>query len=232
MRALEKGKEINSSVVIASANLMLSAGHLYADPIGDGLRRTLEVSQAARETAEAAGDMIMIYLSYGVRAWNLSMGGRFEEAAAMMRKNQELAGKMGDQVLLMDMFTARRADIALGLGKVDEAIALAKQAITIAQKMGGIWAEGHAHRTLGKALTVLEKPEWDIAEEQMARSLELLEESTNFMGVAHTRIAWGEVCRDRGNLDAARKHWETAAAFFESKGLTKRLEQVRTLMEA
>jgi tetratricopeptide (TPR) repeat protein len=209
---------------------MLSAGYLYADPCGEGLKRVLEVSQEARETAEAAGDKIMIYLSYGVRAWNLSMGGRFEEAAAMMHKCQELAGKMGDQVLLMDMFTARRADIALGLGKVDEAITLAKQAIGIAQKMGGVWAEGHAHRTLGKALTVLEKPEWDRAEEQMARSLELLETSMNFMGVAHTQIAWGEVCRDRGDLDAAREHWEKAEAFFQSKGLTKRLEQLRNLM--
>ena len=50
------------------------------------------------------------------------------------------------------------------------------------------------------------------------------------MGVAHTEIAWGEVCRDRCNLDDARDHWGKAAAFFESKGLTKRVEQVQALI--
>ena len=64
----------------------------------------------------------------------------------------------------------------------------------------------------------------------MAQSVQLMESGQNLMGDAHTEIAWGEVCRDRGNLDDARDHWGKAAAFFESKGLTKRVEQVRALI--
>jgi len=113
---------------------------------------------------------------------------------------------------------------------VEEAIDLARQAIEISRKVGGIWAEGHSLRILGKALAALDSPRYDEAEEQMPPSLKLFESGQNFMGVAHTGIAWGEVCRARGNHDAAREHWEKAAAFFESKGLTVRLEQLRALM--
>jgi tetratricopeptide (TPR) repeat protein len=231
-KALEFGLKINATHVICAGNLMLTAAYLYADTAGEGLKNTLEAAHRAIERAEKSGDMIFLYIGHGVRAWNLAMGKRFEEAEKAMATCQGIAKKMGEQLFLVDHFTSRRAEIALGLGRVEEAIDLARQAVEISKEVGGIWAEGHSLRILGKALAALDSPPYDEAEEQMPPSLELFESGQNFMGVAHTHIAWGEVCRDRGNLDAARKHWETAAAFFESKGLTKRLEQVRTLMEA
>jgi len=231
-KALEFGLKINATHVICAGNLMLTAAYLYADTAGEGLKNTLEAAHRAIERAEKSGDMIFLYIGHGVRAWNLAMGRRFEEAEKAMATCQGIAKKMGEQLFLVDHFTSRRAEIALGLGRVDEAIDLARQAIDISRKVGGIWAEGHSLRILGKALAALDSPRFDEAEEQMPPSIELFESGQNFMGVAHTHIAWGEVCRDRGNLDAGREHWETAGAFFESKGLTKRLEQVRTLMEA
>jgi tetratricopeptide (TPR) repeat protein len=229
-KALEYGTKINASNVICASNLVLTAGYSYADPVGEALKHTLEAGRRAVEAAEKAEDMIMLYISHGVRAWNLAMGKRFEEAEKAMETCQNMAKKMGEQLFMVDHFTSRRAEIALGLGRVEEAIDLARQAVEISRKVGGIWAEGHSLRILGKALAALDSPRFDEAEEQMTPSIELFESGQNLMGVAHTNIAWGEVCRDRGNLDAARAHWEKAAAFFESKGLTIRLEQLRNLM--
>jgi tetratricopeptide (TPR) repeat protein len=231
-QARDRGREINASLLIVSSNLMLSAAYLYENPAGDGLKRTLEASREGLETAEKSGDRVLLYLSYGVQAWNLAMGGRFEEASAVMEKCLFLAKQSGGQLIMLDQFTARQADITLGLGRVEETLNLAEQAIGIARQMGGIWAEGHARRTLGRALAALTSPRWDEAEAQMAQSVQLMESGQNLMGVAHTEIAWGEVCRDRCNLDDARDHWGKAAAFFESKGLAKRLEQVRALMSS
>ena len=229
-QARDRGREINASLLIVSSNLMLSAAYLYENPSGDGLKRTLEASREGLETAEKAGDRVLLYLSYGVLAWNLAMGGRFDEASAVMEKCLSLAKQSGGQLIMLDQFTARQADITLGLGRVEETLNLAEQAIGIARQMGGIWAEGHARRTLGRALAALTPPRRDEAEAQMAQSVQLMESGQNLMGVAHTEIAWGEVCRDRCNLDDARDHWGKAAAFFESKGLTKRVEQVQALI--
>jgi len=229
-KALEYGARINSSNVMCASNLMLTAGYSYADPVGENLEHTLEASRRAIEIAEKAEDMIMLYISHGVRAWNLAMGKRFQEAEKAMETCRNMAKKMGEQLFMVDHFTSRRAEIALGLGRVEEAADLARQAVGIARKVGGIWAEGHALRILGLALAALDSPRFDEAEEQMPPSIKLFESGQNYMGVAHTRLAWGEICRDRGNLEAAREHWGKAASFFESKGLGVRLAQVRSLM--
>jgi class 3 adenylate cyclase/tetratricopeptide (TPR) repeat protein len=231
-KAFEDGMKINSSNVMCASSLMMTAGYSYADPVGKKLKNTLEAAHRAIEVAEKAEDMIMLYISHGVHAWNLAMGKRFEEAEKAMEICQNMAKKMGEQLFMVDHFTSRRAEIALGLGRTEEAIDLARQAMEISKKVGGIWAEAHSLRILGKALAALDQPRWDEAEGQMQPSLDLFESGQNFMGVAHTNIAWGEICRDRGKRDAAMDHWGKAAAFFESKGLTTRLEQLHTLMEA
>jgi tetratricopeptide (TPR) repeat protein len=226
-KALKHSREINSLVAVWSAALMLCGAYGYG--FWD-VRRTLETVDAGMNAAEQTGDQIQIYMAHGVRAWNLAMFGRIEEADESMKKCQEVARKIGEQIMCADQFAARSAEIACGQGRYEEAVTLAERAVGIAQKMGGIWAEGHARRAWGKALAALTPPQWDEAEEQLAQSVQLMDSGQNLMGVAHTEIAWGELCRDRGDLDAARNHWERATAFFESKGLTKRLEQVRALM--
>ena len=50
------------------------------------------------------------------------------------------------------------------------------------------------------------------------------------MGMAHTEIDWGGVCRLRGDETAAREHWGKAIAVFDSKGIEKRVAQVRALI--
>ena len=50
------------------------------------------------------------------------------------------------------------------------------------------------------------------------------------MEAVGSHLAWGSLCRDRGDLAAAREHWEQAAAQFEASGLVQELERIRTLL--
>jgi hypothetical protein len=48
--------------------------------------------------------------------------------------------------------------------------------------------------------------------------------------IPRTHVAWGIICRDRGDLDTARNHWEKAAAQWEASGVTWEVKKVRMLL--
>ena len=231
-RSLELGRAINSSGVIALANLVLSAVNMYQDQGPESQQCAEGHTRSALEVTSNAGDAVFLYLSEGIRAWWLAMAGRFEEAAEEMGRCLALAKKLGEQLLMIDQFTARQADILLGLGQREEARVIAQQAVEISQKAGGIWAEAHAVRAMARTLATDSPPDFDGAETQLARSLQLYESGQNLLGLAHTEIDWGGVCHLRGDETAAREHWGKAIYLFESKGIEKRAAQVRSLMMA
>ncbi|NTV15468.1 MAG: AAA family ATPase [Desulfobulbaceae bacterium] len=227
--ALRVGREISSSHVIAAANLILSASLVYEDPI-DGVVPARLALLRAREMSREADDAIFLYLTYGIMAWNLAMGGRYHEAAAEMEHCRELAKAMGEELYMVDMFTARQAEIALGLGQRSAAQNLAEQALEMSGTTGGIWAEACARRTLGRIMAAETPTIREQAEAQLQESLRLYRLGQNFMGVAHTQITIGTIRLGLGDLTGARAQWRLAAEFFTAKGLSKRQQQVQRLL--
>ncbi len=63
-----------------------------------------------------------------------------------MAKCQAVAQELGGQLLVADITASISAEIALGEGRVEEALSLAEQAVAIARKMGGICGEGMARQ--------------------------------------------------------------------------------------
>lgn len=231
-RALEILEAVNASGPMATAHLVLSGLYRYQGRDADSQRRSDEHARRAVELSVSAGDLVLHYFSRGIWAWDLALVGRFEEAAEQMERCFALAAKLGEQLIYLDQFLARRADIALGLGRREEARALVRQAVEVSRKTGGVWAEAHAGRALGRILATDAPADFDGAEAELARSLQLYESGQNLMGVAHTEIDWGGVCRLRGDGPAAREHYGKAIALFESKGIGKRAAQVRALLES
>jgi hypothetical protein len=72
--------------------------------------------------------------------------------------------------------------------------------------------------------------QWDEAEAQFAESLRLFEYAPCPAEAARTHVAWGTVCRDRGDLDAACEHWKEAVAQCQASGNMWELERVRALI--
>ena len=81
---------------------------------------------------------------------------------------------------------------------------------------------------MGKALGRLGRCEE--AEMHLKASVQVLLSGEILLEVARTRVAWGLLCRDRGDSTAARGHFEQAAAQFKASGLTGELETVQSYL--
>jgi class 3 adenylate cyclase/tetratricopeptide (TPR) repeat protein len=225
-RALDRAKELNFVTGISISYINLAFAHLF----GGDLPQSITAAQAAIRAAEESGDRIYRYVGYGLWGWAAGRAGQLETAALCMAQSHDAAQELGGQVILADVFTAVRAEIALYGGHLDEALALSEQAVKIAQAIEGVFGEGIALRTWGQALALMSPPEWDKAETQLAESVRLLEFGQNHMEMARSLAVWGTVCRSRGNLSAAAEHWEKAAAQFEGSGVIRELNKIQGMM--
>jgi tetratricopeptide (TPR) repeat protein len=226
-RARAWAQERNALTEIVQSSFFLNAAHILA---GD-LPRAVEASRRVVELAEQLGDRVYIYVGSFHRSWAACRAGHHDAAAAHAAKAQAMEQELGKRPIHADHLAAVNAEIALGVGRVQEAIALAQQAVGIAQERGGIFAEGLARRAWGQALAALAPPRWEEAKAQLAESMRLLEEGDSHLEAARTHVAWGIVCRDRGDLTAARAHWEQAAAQWEVSGLAHELKRTQVLIE-
>ena len=171
-----------------------------------------------------------VYWGRGFQAWAEAGTGQFEAAEAAMAQSQAVAQELGGRLLFEDWFLAARAEIALGMGRIQEALDLAERAVVMAQELGSLTGEYIGLRVWGLALARLDAQRWDEAEARFARCLRLQESAPAPPHAAHTHLIWGTVCRDRGDLDAAREHWEEAAALSEACGITWQVEKARALI--
>jgi tetratricopeptide (TPR) repeat protein len=224
--ALSRAKEINSLTGISVSNNCLGFAHFF----GGGLSQAIKSAQAAVMAAEQSGDRIYVYVGYGLWGWAAARAGQLEAATACLARSQEVALELGGHIIMAYVFTTAKAEIAFYMKCFDEALGLAKQAVNIAQKMGGIWGEGIGRRVWGQALIALSSPNWEQAEIQMAESLRVLESGQNLIEMARTRVAWGAAYHDRRNFASARENWEQAAAQFQASGTTRELEAVCALL--
>jgi tetratricopeptide (TPR) repeat protein len=224
--ALARAQELNSPGLIAVCHIYLADVFLKG---GEWLR-LLEAARAAKEGSEQAGDWLGVYLALGDLAFAESWLGRHAVALEYVAQQHHLAQRLGGRLISSGLFAAAHANIAFNAGRVEEALELAEQAAGLAQPVGSIWAEGYARCVWGQVLAALTPPRWDEAEAQLAESLRILELGEAWLLVAYAHVVWGSVCRDRGDVAAAREHWAKAAAQYEASGVAGALEQVRALM--
>jgi class 3 adenylate cyclase/tetratricopeptide (TPR) repeat protein len=221
-RAIARAKEISSLAEISMTTVYLSVASIFA---GD-LPQAIEAGRRAVEAGEESKERIYVCLGNAWKGWAESRSGDFEAAKVSMARSLIVQDELGGQVIAADWIAAINAEVAFGIGRIEEALRLAEQAIGIAQKMDGIFAEGLARQVQGQALAALDPPRWDEAEAQLKESLCLLESGQNQVEAARTHLAWGSVCLERGNHAAAHQHWELAAVQFEASDLLQELRQI------
>jgi hypothetical protein len=165
--------------------------------LGGDKRQALEESRAIVSVGEQSGDQLAVYLGYGLQAWAEIRLDHHEEALACMTQQQAMAGSLGKERLIVDdIFASIKAEIALKAGHIEEALALAEEAVAYAQTVDGKFAEGLAHRVWGQALVALSPPHWDAARSHMAASLHAFEAGDLLLEVARTHQEWALLCRD------------------------------------
>jgi predicted ATPase len=222
-RALARALETNN---ISGAALT----HLHRCTIwlmGGDLSRMLESSRAAVEIAEQSGERLFAYVGHGYRGWAESRLGQHEAARESMAESIAVGQSLGGQLIMADWLAAAHAEIALNAGRIEEALALAEEAVALGKSAGSLFSEGLAHRVWATALAARRPPLWEEAEAHMEASLQPLEAGEAYLEAARTHLAWGLLRRDRGDAAAARDHFEKAAAQFEASGLVRELERTR-----
>ena len=226
-RAVARAEEISSLGEISMTNVFLSFTYIYA---GD-LPQAIEAGRKGAEAGEQSRERIFVGMGNAWRGWAEGRAGHFEAAKASMARSQIALNELGGSIFGADFIAAINAEIAFGLGRIEEALNLAERAVGIARKAGGILAEGWARRVQGQALAAFAPPRWNEAEDQLKESLRMLESGQNRVEAAYTHLAWGSVCRDRGNPTTTREHWELAATQFKASDLLHELERTKALLE-
>ena len=226
-RAVARAEEMGSLGEIAMTNFFLSMAFNFAGE----WHSAIEAGRKAVEVGEASKERIYVCLGLAWKGWAEARAGDFKAAKTSMARAQIVLDELGGKIIAADWIAAINAEVAFSQGRIEEAIRLAQRAIATAQKMGGKGAEGLARRIQGQALATLALPRWVEAEEQLKKSLRLLDSGQNRVEAAYTQLAWGRLCLDQGNPVAARAHWEQAAVQWETSGLTHELERTRSLID-
>jgi class 3 adenylate cyclase/tetratricopeptide (TPR) repeat protein len=225
-RALARAQEMNAPTSIGVAYGALGTVQV----LGGDLAAAEETGRKIVEVASGAGDWLLVWYGNFLQSWAQSREGQFGPAAASMAQSQAAAKEFGGRVQRADWAAAVQAAIAMGAGRNEEAITAAQQSVNIGQQFGAVMGPGMARRVWGQALAAQTPPRWDEAEEQMAESLRLLESGQDRLEAARTQVAWGTVCRDRGNYAGARAHWEKSLVQWETSGIAGELANVQSLM--
>jgi tetratricopeptide (TPR) repeat protein len=224
--ALAHAREMGSDPLACIILILLAGVHVYCGYPLQAMEAAHESARVAKET----GDRLYVYIARGWQACAESRAGQLGVAEASMADSQAIAEELGGRLFFEDYFLATRAEMALGAGRTQEAIDLARQAVATAQGTGGLAGEALARLVWAQALAKLMPLQWDEAEAQFAESLRLFEYAPCPAEAARTHVAWGTVCRDRGDLDAACEHWKEAVAQCQASGNTWELERVRALI--
>jgi tetratricopeptide (TPR) repeat protein len=187
-------------------------------------------------TAQEIGDPELLAIPSGAIGLSLLVQGRTSKAELLFRQAMTALEQMGNlseewvRALAHHgaaIGTLGNYGIVLLKGRIQEALDLAEQAMATAKEMDSLTGEALASRAWGQALAALEPPRWDEAEARFAEALRIVESIPSPPYAAHTHLVWGTVCRDRGDLAAAREHWEQAAAQWEACGITWHVDTVR-----
>ena len=208
------------------------ASHIYLSLIalhsGD-FSQMLSESRQAVEGAEQLGEWLIVYLGYGLCAWAEGRLGKYEEGMQSMENARSTGNRLGGQLTFFrDTFAAVTAELLLAANRVEEALAHAEAVVELANEMGSILSAGVAQRVWGRTLARLEQREE--AEAHLAESWQILLSGEALLEAARTQVAWGLLCRDLGDAASAQEHLKLAAAQFETSGLTRELETVRSYL--
>lgn len=227
-RALVRTEEDRNGFGITQTRSLLMAILLE----GQDMRRFVQASERTVEIAVKSDMALHASLALGFKALAQSRLGLTGDALKTMVASQAVGERLGGQLMMSDWLAAAKAEIAYNAGKPEDAIRLAEQAVAQAQACDGIFAEGWAQRVWGQAGFKAASASREQVDERLARSLELFEQGGAVLEAARTRVAWGQVLQARGSAQAAREHFEKAAAQFQTSALTDELERTRALINS
>lgn len=227
-RALTRAMESNTLTGMALGHRLLGLTYFF----GGAFDLALAHTRAVIDIAQRSGDRLLAYIGHGFHAWSQLYLGMCAEADASLARSAEIAETIGGRLVYSDWMIAIRAEHAFACGHLEQGITLAKETLNAASRTDGIFSAALAQRVWAKALAVQGSGPAQESETHFAESLRLFQLGDARLEAARTRVAWGKLLRERGDMNAASRQFEQAAAQFEATGLTLELEESRARLHA
>ena len=226
-RALARARETGAATSLGTCYTFVCAAHLLADDAP----RMAEGARAGVEAAERAADRVTLYVSCGHRALAEARLGNHDVAAEYLARCRSVGESLGGRLVIADWLAAAAAEIALRAGRLEEAAELARDAVALAESVGGLFAQGVAHGVWAQALARAEPPDWDEGGRHLRAGLDAFAAGGAPLPAAHLHAAWGRACHEGGRREQAREHLERAAAQFRASGMEEHLAAARALLD-
>jgi len=221
--ALERATAVQTQTGVAQAHIALALVYL----IGGEWQHALAQAGLTHEFAVGAGDELFLGMSNLVLALAHLRGGEFEAGERNLAELEPIRARLGGGMVLNLWLIAARVSSLVQQERTREAYELAEQSRSAVQASGDVFGMGLIERAFAQVAEHTAPPQWDDADAHFAESLKLFQENDARLEAARTRVAWGESLQRRGDINAARDHFQNAAAQFGDSGLERELEAVR-----
>jgi hypothetical protein len=215
------------------AQVLNSLGTLYVVLGAYGAARS--VLEHAAELNHQIGDRVSEAISYGQLGSAALALGDLAEARRFLQKQEWFASRVGD-AFGQSRALVLLADLAIDLGRPDDAVELAERARTLAQSVTpplNMWI-AYSMRTIGRA-------KMDLGDARAQADLEAAREHFRKIGnqLGEALVSW-DLARNRAACQglgddkpgAQGSCWHSTAWAFASLGLTARVAQVLTDLRA
>lgn len=225
-RTLVRANQAGTLTGISVANFIIALAQLF----GDSVPAALEHARAVIESSARSGDRLHAFVGQGYLGWAQTRANQLDEAEKSFARADAIAQAIGGRLVFADWFMVARMEHRFQRGEYPQVIALAQEAIALAQVSEGIFYAGLSHRLSAQALAKSTPMSWGEIENHLESSLRLFADGDAKIEAARTHLVWGKILGERGEMGAAREHLEKAASQFEASGLTRELEETRTLI--
>jgi GGDEF domain-containing protein len=225
---MRRAVELKSRSAMALAHLF----HSFMYMMGGETDKSLASSTACVTLAGETGDLLFAHMGYGLQAWGRIRLGQFAAAQESLALQEDAARRLGGPVPVPEQFAAIAAEVALRRGDASKAITLAEQAVTLAKRTNGVFAEGLSEVVWAKALSASSRWRYEDAEQHLISAVSALESGECLVEAARAREVWGLLAVAAGKGTTARELLERAASQFEAAGLIREALEVREINAA
>ena len=206
LEMLDRALAVPGISVRHRARLLVQAARTYHS-LGE-LAQAGQAAAGALSAASEAGDTWA--MGWALHVLTLVTGSQGRTAEALAMSDQALAATESDPALAdLHLLVQLNRSVALGgLGRCEEAVAIAEQARDLADQVGTVIRLGQAHSALGQLL--FETGRWDDALTELTMISQTLKEPA----AACYDLGLAAVIRfHRGETGAARRHLAAAATY-------------------
>jgi hypothetical protein len=192
--------------------------------------KTIKVYQSAIEYQEKSQSTIFLGMSWGFQGVGYYMIGEHDTAIKLLGKGikMQTAMKLPFMISLMQVYLSM---VHFDLGNFNEANALAKQAVKLAQTNREKMAEGFAWLQLGRTIGRMEGSQLQKAEECILAGIKVLNELKIKSTLSIGFLFLGELYADAGKKEKALENLKQAEGLFQEMGMIYWLDRTKKIFE-